>query len=263
MDILNFGLIKLKKFYFTFFYGKSPRFNKDMSIESIRQKFKKRQSVHKYACNYFKYFLPEIILDHRLYFTQNKRGFGEDALHSMWWIILREYKPKKCLEIGVYRGQVISLWALIARELNFEMDIFGLSPFDSSGDQVSQYIEINYIEDIKKSHNHFSLKHPNLIKGYSTDLELIQFINTGQWDLVYIDGGHDYDVVKSDYQNSLQGLKTGGILVFDDSSLYTDYKPTPFSFAGHPGPSRVVNEISSNDLEFLFGVGHNNVFRKK
>ena len=74
----------------------------------------------------------------------------------MWYELIKEYKPKNMLEIGVYRGQVISLWALIAKELNMRCEIHGISPFTSAGDEVSVYISnINYYEDVINNFNHF------------------------------------------------------------------------------------------------------------
>ena len=62
-------------------------------------------------------------------------------------------------------------------------------------------------------------------------------------------------------------LKSGGILVLDDSSLNTDFNveiPYIPTFKGHPGPSKVFSElINEKAVELLFGVGHNNVFVKK
>lgn len=69
-----------------------------------------------------------------------QRGFGEDAFHAMWYELIKEYKPKKMLEIGAYRGQIISAWALVTKELDISCDIQGISPFTSVGDDVSTYI---------------------------------------------------------------------------------------------------------------------------
>ena len=44
------------------------------------------------------------------------------------------------LEIGAYRGQIISAWALVTKELHISCDIQGISPFTSVGDEVSTYI---------------------------------------------------------------------------------------------------------------------------
>jgi predicted O-methyltransferase YrrM len=82
------------------------------------------------------------------------------------------------------------------------------------------------------------------------------------FDCIYIDGSHDYEVVLADYRNSVASLKPGGILVMDDSSLGTDFSPPKFSFAGHPGPSRVAREFADRELVFLAGVGHQNVYRR-
>ena len=51
-------------------------------------------------------------------------------------------------------------------------------------------------------------------------------------------------------------------MVTDDPSLYTDYTPVKFSFAGHPGPSRFTKELALSELHWLGGVSHNNVFIK-
>ena len=59
-------------------------------------------------------------------------------------------------------------------------------------------------------------------------------------------------------------IKKNGLLVFDDSSLYFDYNVPKDSFKGHPGPSKVVNELlGDNRLKYLGGIGHNNIFEIK
>jgi hypothetical protein len=68
--------------------------------------------------------------------------------------------------------------------------------------------------------------------------------------------------VVRDYHNSVAALKAGGLLILDDSSLYTDFDPPVFSFAGFPGPSTVARELADRELEHLGGVGHQNVYRK-
>jgi hypothetical protein len=78
--------------------------------------------------------------------------------------------------------------------------------------------------------------------------------------VIYVDGNHDYEVALADYKVCRDALAQDGLLVMDDSSLHTDYSPAKFSFAGHPGPSRVVKELAFSELRFLGGVGHNNVF---
>jgi len=48
--------------------------------------------------------------------------------------------------------------------------------------------------------------------------EMIHKVKNNYYDVVFIDGGHEYDIVKSDVENGFQKLKNGGVMVFDDFS---------------------------------------------
>jgi len=239
------------------------RFKKDLSFSSASAVFPKRNDMYAYMHHHFRHICPNKVRTHRAYYRQEKRGFGEDAFHAMWITLLREFRPKECLEIGVYRGQVISLWALIASECGFDCNVSGISPFTSVGDGVSAYERnIDYLQDTLLHHRHFELREPNLIRAFSTDASALAHIKSRNWNLIYIDGNHDYEIALADYEVCKDSLADGGLLVMDDSSLYTEYSPPNFSFAGHQGPSRVVRDRAMKELHFLGGVGHNNVFIK-
>lgn len=211
-------------------------------------------------------FLPREIIEHREYFKRENMGYGESAFHTLWFYLVKTYKPRDFLEIGVYRGQIISLVSLLAKKYKIKMKVAGLSPFTEEGDGVSEYISLDYLADTKDNFNHFSLEEPHLVKARSNDANGINFIKSKKWDMIYIDGNHDYEVVKDDFELCIRQLNKSGILVLDDSSLYTDFLPEKIglsSFRGHPGPSSVFKEsINNQDIIFLFGVGHLNVFKK-
>ena len=203
---------------------------------------------------------PDWLKDHRYYFSQNNRGFGEDAFHAAWFWIFSEYKITKALEIGVYRGQVISLWAIIAKNLGQKILVTGISPLTDVGDSVSEYPSLDYHNDVAKNFEYFEVNTPNLIKEFSTSKNAKAVIEDGSWDLIYIDGSHDYKTVLSDYRSAVKGLRIGGILVMDDSSLHTNFH---ISFKGHPGPSKVLKADANPVLKPILSVGHNNFFVKK
>jgi hypothetical protein len=239
------------------------RYDLDLNFTEAVTHFPDRNALYAYMHHCFYHHCPETLRQHRVFFKQEQRGFGENALHAMWWLLLRQFRPINCLEIGVYRGQVISLWSLIARSLSYTCDVHGISPFTSVGDHVSMYTpDVNYLQDTLKFFNCFNLPVPMLVQGLSNEPSAVEYISSQRWDLIYIDGSHDYDVVLADYCLCRDHLNPGGLLVLDDSSLGTSYHPTLYSFVGHPGPSRVCREVAMGDLLFLGGVGHNNVFMK-
>jgi hypothetical protein len=234
-----------------------------MSFSQCVNAFTDSNVLYAYMHHNFRYLCPQIIRDHRSFFKQDERGFGEDAFHAMWWLLLSEFKPKRLLEIGVYRGQIISLWALIVKQLLYSAQIHGISPFNSLGDSVSSYLKtLDYMQDIRESFRYLGLDYPSLLRALSTDQQAIAYIQGNKWDLIYIDGSHEYDIVLSDYRLCRDGLKVGGILVLDDASVGSAFRPPRFSFAGHIGPSRVAREYADKEMQFLGMIGHNNVFRK-
>ena len=242
----------------------SRKFRSQLAFDRFLEAKFNRNETYRYFQKSFRVWSPNWVRKHRSYFATEGRGFGEDAFHAAWIALICEFKPKKMLEIGVYRGQTLSLWALAGKKLGLSQEILGISPLDSSGDEVSLYQSLDYLSDIQTNFHYFGLPNPDLLKAFSTDVEALQVIESGNWDLIYIDGSHEYSVVNSDLKAAAKGLVSGGILVIDDSSLFTDFKlSTSEAFRGHPGPSKVFEEIDSSEFEFLFGVGHNNVLRKR
>ena len=215
---------------------------------------------------YFHSELPEEFRRHRQYFhnvQNNRRGYGESAFHTMWRLLLEKLRPANFLEIGVFRGQIISLVALWARLEGASCEVWGISPFSSAGDSVTAYRkDIDYYQDTLLNFDYFDLRHPGLVRAYSTDPQAVEFIRSRLWELIYIDGNHDYEVVRKDWQVCSESLKPGGVIVLDDAALTTKYKPPIFASQGHPGPSRLAQEIDRTRFRELLQVGHNRVFQK-
>ncbi len=242
---------------------KIKKFDKIFSLTELNHNFKNRNQQYNYFYHFFWNISPNWLKEHRNYFSKNLRGYGEEAFHAMWYFIFNEIKPKNILEIGIYRGQTLSLFSLLGKKLGFETEIHGISPFTSAGDNVSKYlVELDYYRDVETNFEYFNLLSPILHKGFSTDETMINIIHSKQWDLIYIDGNHDYEVAKKDFVVCSANIRKGGLIVLDDASLYTDYKPPFYSTAGHPGPSKVASEIDFNSFQEILSVGHNRVFKK-
>jgi hypothetical protein len=252
------------KIYFT-------KFNPFLFFSYVQGAFKVRKIFQgKLVQNFdsYKYFnfrynwnCPRWLKEHRRYFSVEARGYGEDPFHVVWLEIFNRFKPIDALEIGVYRGQTISLWSLISKKLQLNTNVSGISPLNNSGDELSVYPNLNYEKDICKNFTKFSLGSPSLIKALSTDFKAELFIESKLWDLIYIDGSHDYDVVLHDYKIAFKQLRIGGVLCLDDSSLYSNFKIDGI-FKGHPGPSKVVQDYVDKEMRHLLTVGHNNFYLK-
>jgi hypothetical protein len=254
----------MKKKFLLRLLPKMLRSYRPAALSEIFLKKLSRNEIYEIMDDFYFQHLPLQFVKHRKYFSKNSRGFGEDAFHSMWYLLFSEFKPVNCLEIGVYRGQTLTLWGLLARHFKYSCNIECVSPFSSAGDSVSKYNnEIDYLDDTLKNHKYFNLGDPKYCVEFSNSDKAKSFISQKKWDLIYIDGSHDYDIVCDDFETSLKNLAPKGIIVMDDSSLYFDYAPGKKSFAGHPGPSRVAKEIVQNKMHLLGGVGHNNIFQKK
>ena len=206
---------------------------------------------------------PDELKRHREYFLQDQRGFGEDAFHVMWWMLFRKFRPNRFLEIGVYRGQTLSLAAILQCKLCSSGSVTGISPFTPSGDAVSRYRnDVDYLADTKTNFSHFALPEPDLVRAFSTDSAARERVKQEQWDAVYIDGNHNYEVAQADWGICSEQVRKGGIIVLDDSSMDTAYQPPAFATAGHPGPSRVAREVDKTQFRELLLVGHNRVFQR-
>ena len=269
MKILKFIYRKLRYLYKNIFTYKNniqdkliySKFNLP-SLYTILSKFDPDSTYSYMNGMYFSKDIPNYVKNHRNYFKNNNRGFGEDLFHVLWFLIFRDFRPKDVLEIGVYRGQILILWSLLSKEMKLNSNIYGLSPLKNINDSVSEYINIYYESDIKKSCEKFNIKVPNLIKEFSNSKVGMEFINSKKWDLIYIDGSHDYEIVKKDFLNSFNSLKENGIIVIDDSSLYLNLSSRTEVFRGHPGPSRICSEMALFKMKHVGTVGHNNIFQK-
>jgi predicted O-methyltransferase YrrM len=249
-----------RKYYFWRLRGDLKR---RLSLEQLRSLKLSPNEQYLYCVYYFDHFLPKSMRAHRRYFVEGNRGFGEDAFHAMWFLLFEHFRPKNALEIGVYRGQTITLWKLLARHFQFDGQVAAISPFTSAGDAVSNYAErLDYFEDTVLNHKHFELSLPEFYRGFSTAPEAKSFIASRQWDIIYIDGNHDYQVALQDWTECAKAIKPGGIIVLDDSALDTNFSPPAFATAGHPGPSRIASEIDRSQFQEILSVGHNRVFQR-
>lgn len=212
---------------------------------------------------------------HRDFVEQCEWGLGDRAHTGMWSLII-EMMPSafKALEIGVYRGQVVSLWGLIAKHLGKTPEIYGVSPYAGTDDSVNSYPKKrDYLADVGLIFDTFQVPlewfTPIVGKSQSADV-ILEADRCAPYDILYIDGCHEYIAVGQDIENYAPMLRSGGILVVDDASCYLNMPP----FTSEVGYNRCwagIQQVSDAVRDFLeprtdfvhrFAVGHNRVFQK-
>ncbi len=209
--------------------------------------------------------MPAHLKAHRLYFSREQRGFGEDAFHVMWSHLVARFKPVNFLEIGVYLGQVLSLVGMLQRDHGIQGNNAGIGPFERVGDasSVTAYGHChNWLEDIKINVARFDIPQPQLVKALSTDPTALETIRSACWDMIYIAGNHDYEVVVEDWKNCAANIKAGGIIILDDSGLYNGCCPPLFATGEFPCPSKIANSVGSGAFREILQVGHNRAFQQ-
>lgn len=194
----------------------------------------------------------------RDYIDSNIFGFGERSFYWLFKLISdTQAYDMKFLEIGVFRGQMLALM----RILKPKAKVFGITPFDRTNDGVNLHWESDYRADVKKLHDDFKLEQPKIIEGYSNILDVVTEASKTLWDVIYIDGGHSYDVAKSDVYTYSSFVKVEGFLIIDDCA--NKYNLPEGMFRGIDAVSRAVDEQLPNEYyEEICSVVHIRVFRR-
>ena len=188
----------------------------------------------------------------RDFVEQKAFGFGERSFYWMWKLIVDELPDHfSLLEIGVFRGQTLALVQMLAQLAGKTCSVYGVTPLDTT----DGHWESDYKSDIHFLHNYFALNQPTIIEGLSTEPEIIESVKVlKSFDVVYIDGGHTYDVAKSDIINYAPLAKQ--YLVIDDCCNDLD-----IPFGMFPGIQSVTDAvIDTIETPHSYSVVHNKVW---
>ena len=205
----------------------------------------------------------ERLNEHRTFVENHVFGFGERSFHWMWKLIVDDLpKSFSFLEIGVLKGQTLSLVKMLADMAGKKVTRYGVTPLNTEGGVW----ESDYKKDIEFIHDKFELtKDYKLLVGLSEDPAIIKQASKLKLDVLYIDGGHEERHVVNDIENYSPLVKVGGYMVIDDC-CNTFAQPFGY-FCGIEAVTRVVDRMlppvtPSSEWEFVFSVVHNRVYRK-
>jgi hypothetical protein len=222
--------------------------------------------------------IPELRV-HRDYVEANSWGFGDRAFHMMWLFLLssvrRTYGSIRALEVGVYKGQILSLWHLIGRLLNVSVSSVGISPLRGTASQTptkatlramrharSYYPDSDYRGDVHQIFADFSLGTDalTLIEGHSQDAGVRKRVSKQCFDVVYVDGDHRASIARRDLRVYQRLVAANGYLVVDDAG--TDLPGTKF-WKGLPEVTDALAVVDAKEFDNIFNIGHNRIYQRR
>lgn len=188
---------------------------------------------------FFKSDFSIVFKPHRL--TQSIDWHGHLSFAA--WLV-EYFAPQTIVELGVFRGDSLSTFAQSNQELHRNAKIFGIDKW--LGDSTTGIYGEEVYADVK---DYFTLNYPDvrLIREFFDDA--IGYFVDGSIDLLHIDGCHEYDAVKHDYELWKPKMSEKGVILFHD---VTAYEP---QFGVHQFWGEIQEQFPSFAFEHSNGLG--------
>eukprot|EP00899_Mesostigma_viride_P012043 jgi/Mesvir1/2083/Mv16616-RA.1 len=203
------------------------------SLSKVSQHYANDESVHTGLRVAFtnRVHSHPLLATHRRLVAERRYGFGEDAFSWLWKLVVDAMPSSfSMLEIGVFKGQSTSLVQLLSNLQRKSATIYGICPLDSSTsgpahttDAAALLTRGEYLAGITDLYSSFGMDPSSLhiIQGLSTDAHVLAAARSlPLFDILYIDGGHRYEVAASDIEKYTPRLRPGGLLLIDDSASF-------------------------------------------
>lgn len=234
-----------------------------MKLKDYSEAWEDTEAFHDLTNLKFEGFVnsDEKLKEHRDFVENHVYGFGERSFQWLHKLIV-DKMPKEFsfIEVGVFKGQILSLYGILAERTERKCVRYGVTPLNTAGGVW----ESDYAKDIEFIHDKFNIsKDYTILKGYSSDEKIVKQAKTNApYDVVYIDGSHTYEDALFDLSTYGEMIKEGGFLIIDDCN---NNLKMPFGY--FQGIQTVTDAklewIKNNDkFKFIFSVVHISVFRK-
>ena len=126
--------------------------------------------------------------------------------------LIKKHKPQTIVELGVHYGDSYFTFCQACEELELDTQLFGIDHW--LGDEQAGLYGEEVFETVSSYNDEFYAKNSTLLR---MDFEeALQQLEDGSVDLLHIDGSHEYESVKKDFENWLPKLKKGGLILIHD-----------------------------------------------
>ncbi len=181
-----------------------------------------------------------------MHFTHVEGGLGQLPLGeaAVLGLLCRHLRPRRIFEIGTFRGSSTLVMAMNTRE---HTEILTLDLDPERREEVTFATENGNITGVAFTVGELFVSTPFLGKirqlyGDSAAFDFEEFSQAV--DLVFVDGNHRYENVRSDSEHALRMVRPGGAVLWDD------YHPI-----WGPGVIRAIDELATEiDLVRIAGT---------
>jgi len=186
--------------------------------------------------------------EHRDWVEAHEHGYGTRAFHYLWYLLVAAHAqrraPVRLLEIGVFKGQVLSLVSLAGRELSVPVKVTGVSPFCGNQEPLSLWRAArkfisdavwrqqralgnlhptgDHLLETRRIYDAFALDFSDVkaVRGLSTDPDVVTELSDHRYSIVFIDGDHSESVARADIETYAPLVEPGGHIVIDDAGTF-------------------------------------------
>lgn len=124
--------------------------------------------------------------------------------------LVQQMKARKVIEVGRYKG---GSTLLLAAAMKGEGTLWSIDIGEKEARMYRDGKARSFDDQLRDVCTKFGFKNVEIIVGDSRTLE----IETGEVDLVFIDGDHSYDGVKNDFERFGKRVRLGGAVLLDDT----------------------------------------------
>mgnify|MGYP001166839222 FL=1 len=174
-------------------------------------------------------------LKYKKYFR--KTSLKQKNIGDLFLDIIQKKNPRTFLEIGVFHGVTArNVCELMFKNHGDDFNYIGIDIFDDSNAYDKEVVPSKtfnnpfktfYFRYIKKQNPYSVIAVEDLLSKFKKNIKIIQGdtnqilhnINLKNVDFIFIDGGHDYETVKNDLEQSFKIINKNGTILCDDWNL--------------------------------------------
>ena len=145
-------------------------------------------------------------------------------------------KPKKIIEVGIARGIRASQLIKLSKNFNSEINYIGYDVFDTKDDKFHEMVGNGKKVSSKESIYNLLKQFTNNVTLYEGETQDTLWGNNVVGDMVFIDGDHRVDAIRSDFQS----LINSELIILDDYYINGFYKNFD---AKYFGCNKIIDEI--------------------